>query len=341
MKKDKNIKVAKSGIVAGAYKALCDDIKSILNNAQYRAYKAVDNIRVQTYWQVGERIVREELRHKDRADYGRKLILELAKDLGITRALLFEIVQFFRTYPIVHTLCGQLSWSHYGVLIRVSKNIVREFYEDQTLQNNWSVRELERQIKTGLYERVRQKGKLVARRQPRAALPEKIFKDTYNFDFLKIEDTGSEKTVEDALVRNVESLLLEFGRDFSLAGRQRKIIIDNQAHFIDLEFYHRGIPCIVIADIKIGRFKSAYVGQMNKYLNYYRERRKYRWEKDPIGLIVCEYKGEEEVHFALGGLEDKIFVAEYKAKLPTEKEIKTKWSEAKSLPAGRQASSEG
>jgi len=341
MKKDKNIKVAKSGIVEGAYKVLCDDIKSILNNAQYRAYKAVDNIRVQTYWQIGERIVREELRHKDRADYGRKLILELSKDLNIAKRNLHNTVRFYRAYPIVQTVSAQLAWSHIVELIYVNDKSKRKFYEEQTLQNNWSVRELERQIKSGLYERVRQKGKLAARRPPRAALPEKIFKDTYNFDFLKIEDTGSEKTVEDALVRNVESLLLEFGRDFSLAGRQRKIIIDNQAHFIDLEFYHRGIPCIVIADIKIGRFKSAYVGQMNKYLNYYRERRRYEWEKDPIGLIVCEYKGEEEVHFALGGLEDKIFVAEYKAKLPTEKEIKTKLSEAKSLPAGRQASSEG
>jgi len=98
-------------------------------------------------------------------------------------------------------------------------------------------------------------------------LPEKIFKDTYNFDFLRLDEIRYEKTVEEALVKNVESLLLEFGRDFSLAGRQRKIVIDNQIHLVDIEFYHRGIPCIVIVDIKIGKFKSEYVGQMNPVRN--------------------------------------------------------------------------
>jgi len=335
--KNMTIKTHKSNIADSDYSVLFNDVKSILEKAKYKAYKAVDNLRVQTYWQIGERIVREELRHKERADYGRKVIQKLAEDLRITRALLFEIVQFFRTYPIVHTLCGQLSWSHYGVLIRISKNNIREFYEEQIKQNNWSVRELGRQIKSGLYERMNKQGKIIAELKMRhgeqahvRALPEKIFKDSYNFDFLKIDDMRYEKTVEESLVRNVESLLLEFGQDFSLAGRQRKIMIDNQTHFVDLEFYHRGIPCIVIVDIKIGKFKSEYAGQMNKYLNYYRERRKYDWEKDPIGLIICENKGEEEVRFALGGLANKIFVAEYKAKLPTEKEIRVKLGQSKS-----------
>lgn len=96
---------------------------------------------------------------------------------------------------------------------------------------------------------------------------------------------------------------------------------------MDLEFYHRGIPCIVLADLKIGKFRAEYVGQMNKYLNYYRENRKYEWERDPVGLLICEYKGKEEVHYALGGLKRRIFVAEYKVKLPTEEEIKERLNE--------------
>lgn len=321
----------KSDIDKKGYNVLLNDIKSILEKAKYQVYKAVDNIRVQTYWQVGERITREELKYKDRADYGERIVEKLAVDLAMERRLLFEIIQFFKVYPIVHTLRAQLSWSHYGLLIRIQEKIVREFYEGQTIQNNWSTRELERQIKSGLYERMHKEGKIIVSQPIVPALPEKIFKDTYNFDFMKLENNYSEKSVEDELIRNVEALLLEFGQDFSLAGRQRKIVIDKQIHYVDLEFYHRGIPCIVLVDIKVGKFKSEYVGQMNKYLNYYKEKRKYGWEKNPIGLIVCEYKGEEEVHFALGGLENKIFVAEYRKKLPTEKEIKTKLKEIRKI----------
>ena len=330
MKKNIIKKPQKSDIANRDYKILFNDIRSILGKAQYRAYKTVDNIRVQTYWQIGERIVREELRHKERADYGAKIILKLAGDLNIIKRDLYRMLQFYKAYPIMTSLMSQLSWTHYVILVGIKNRGARKFYEEQTTRNNWSVRELDRQIKSGLYERMNKQGKIIVQRQHAKDLPEKIFKGTYNFDFLKLDDTRYEKTVEEGLVRNVESLLLEFGQDFSLAGRQRKIMIDNQAHFIDLEFYHRGIPCIVIVDIKIGRFKSEYAGQMNKYLNYYRERRKYDWEKDPIGLIICENKGEEEVHFALGGLANKIFVAEYKAKLPTEKEIRAKLGQSKS-----------
>ncbi|MBC8229037.1 DUF1016 family protein, partial [bacterium] len=116
--------------------------------------------------------------------------------------------------------------------------------------------------------------------------------------------------------------LMELGPDFYLGGRQQKMIIDGQIHTVDLEFYHRGLQCIVLVDLKRGPFKSDYVGQMNKYLNYYKENKRYEWEKPPIGLIICEHKGVEEVRYALGDLEEKIFVAEYKLRLPSEDEIK-------------------
>ena len=267
MKKSIIIKAQKADIAVNDYKALFNDIKSILENAQYRAYKAVDNIRVQTYWQVGERIVREELRHKERADYGRKVIQKLAKDLNIAKRNLHNTVRFYKVCPIVQTVSAQLSWSHIVELIYVNDKRKRNFYTLQIIQNNWSVRELVKQMKSGLYERMNEQGKIIVKRWHAKSLPEKIFKDTYNFDFLRLDEIRYEKTVEEALVKNVESLLLEFGRDFSLAGRQRKIVIDNQIHLVDMEFYHRGIPCIVIVDIKIGKFKSEYVGQMNPVRN--------------------------------------------------------------------------
>ena len=313
------------------YDELLYDINSLLEKAKYYAYKAVDNIRVQTYWQMGERILREELEHKERADYGKRVIEMLAEDLGFDRRLFYRIVKFYRTYPIVATVSPQLSWSHYEVLIAIEGNEIRRFYEQRTVQNAWSVRELRNQITGRLYEKTLKEGKLVTVTplplEP--AIPEKAFKDSYSFNFLALPEKYSEKDLEDGLLSKTEQLLLEFGTDFALLARQKPILIDGEYHRVDLELYHRGIPCIILVDLKIGKFKADYVGQMNKYLNYYRENRKYEWELDPIGLIICEHKGKEEVHYALGGLNNKIFVSEYKAKLPDEKEIEKKLKEIK------------
>ncbi len=305
------------------YTEILQDIRSLLERAKYHAYKAVDNIRVQTYWQIGERIVRAELQYKERADYGEKLIERLAIDLGLSRRLMFEIVQFNRTYPIVQTVSAQLSWSHLVELIHIKDEKERMFYESCASQNSWSVRVLRQKKRSNLYYKMLKKRKLtVVKKIPlKPALPDQVFKNTYNFDFLDLQKGYTEKQLEDAILSNTEKVLLEFGSDFSLAGRQKKIIIDNEIHTVDLEFYHRGIPCVVLVDLKIGKFKAEYIGQMNKYLNYYRENRRYKWEKNPIGLIICEYRGKEEVYYALGGLENRIFIVEYRTKLPSENEI--------------------
>ncbi|MFH1897791.1 MAG: PDDEXK nuclease domain-containing protein [Candidatus Desantisbacteria bacterium] len=305
------------------YNEILRDIRSLLEKATYQAYKTVDNLRVQTYWQIGERIARGELEHKERANYGEKVIEGLTIDLKMQKSTLYDMLQFYKAYPILHAVRGELSWTHYRILMRVSNANEREFYGIQTIQDTWSTRELESQIKSNLYQRTLKEGELsIIQPLPlKPLLPEQIFKNTYNFDFLQLQKGYSEKQLEEGLLFNVERLLLEFGPNFSLAGRQRKIIIDQEIHAVDLEFYHRGIPCIVIVDLKMGKFKSEFVGQINKYLTYYRENKMYLWEKPPVGLIVCEYKGKEEVHYALGGLEDKIFVAEYKTKLPSEEEI--------------------
>jgi len=140
------------------YSQVLNDIRFLLEKAKAQAYKTVDNIRVQTYWQIGERIVREELQHKERADYGKKLIVNLAKDLGFTRQMLSRIVQFYREYPIVTALRAQLSWTHYELLVSISNKEERQFYEFQAIQNSWSTRQLEKQIKNKLYEDAKKRG---------------------------------------------------------------------------------------------------------------------------------------------------------------------------------------
>ena len=306
------------------YDTLLQEVRGLLATARNRAYQAVDNLRVQAYWQVGERLVRAELEHRDRADYGRRVIERLAADLGMARRLLFEIVQFYRAYPLVHLLRAELSWSQYGVLMRVADARARTFYEGLTVRNGWSVRELEEQVRADLYGRSLRAGTAPpALAAPAAALrPEEAFRTVFQFEVPGLPAGFAEADLERVLLVNFEQLVAELGPDFYLRRRQQPLTIDGQLHRVDLELYCRGIPTIVLVDLKIGAFEDRDVGQINKYVTYYRERvPHYPWEKPPIGLIVCAHAGQETVRYALGGLEEKIFVAEYRLKLPSEARI--------------------
>ncbi len=234
------------------YNEILREIKGLLEKATYQAYKAVDNLRVQTYWQIGERIVRAELEHTERAEYGENIIEKLAIDLGFKKRDIYRMVQFYRTYQIMTSLMSQLTWTHYTVLITIENGEERRFYEVQTIQNSWSVKQLKKQIDINLYKQILHKKEIPNNISfPLISVsPEHIFKDTYNFNFLNLKNEHNN------------------GPNFSIAGRQRKVVIDREIHVIDLEFYHRDIPCIILVDLKIGKFKSEYVGQMNKYLNY-------------------------------------------------------------------------
>ncbi len=302
------------------YRSLVQELKSIISTGQYTAYKAVDNIKVQTYWQMGERIVREELRHKDRANYGQYLVHNLTSDLGIDKIQLYRIIRFYRIYPIIGAVRQQLSWRHYLELIKIEDDEIRRFYEQKTVQNSWGYRELHKQIKARLYENTSPEviQDAFQTKLPAVNAPE-VFKDTYDFDFL--EPTESEKDLEDRLVVEFEKFLKELGEDFAILGRQVAIKIDGQTHYIDLVLYHRGIPCVILVDLKIDKLNSRHIGQMNKYVGYYRLNKQYEHEKDTIGLIICRHAGKEEVRYALDGLEQKIFIAKYKAKLPSEAKI--------------------
>ncbi len=306
------------------YKNLVDELKSLISDRKSQAYKAVDNIKVQTYWQIGERIVREELKNKNRAEYGKYLIDNLAVDIGIEYKLLYRIVRFFRIYPILVTLSRELSWSHYIELMELPNNRMRLFYEYKTIKNSWSVRELRDNIRNNLYQKTdnKEKEELSKTKLPAVIDLQKIFKPDYDFNFLEITPNHAEKELEDKIILNIENFLRELGGDFMFLGRQVPILIDNEKHYIDLVLYHRGIPCVVLVDLKANKFNSRDIGQMNKYIGYYRRHSQYVYENDTIGLIICKEIGYEEVVYALDGLEEKIFVSLYKTKLPSEEKIK-------------------
>lgn len=306
------------------YSGLLQDLKSLLTKAKYQAYKAVDNLRVQTYWQVGERIVREELQHKEKAEYGEKLVINLAHDLGFSKANLHNMILFYRSYPIVQAVPRQLSWTHLVTLLYLHNNEERQFYEQEAISNGWSSRKLEEQIRSKLYLRASKKGGLIIKKKISLEIifPEQIFKDTYHFDFLDLKKGYDEKDFKEALLTQLEKFLQELGPDFFVGRREVPILISGNYDKVDLELFHAGLLCYILVEVKNEPFQHKHVSQMYSYLNRYKLNKQRKGQRPPIGLIICKTKDEETVHYALGELKKEIFVAEYQTKLPTKEQIK-------------------
>ena len=218
-----------------------------------------------------------------------------------------------------------LPWSAYVRLLSVKNLRAREFYETEALRGGWSVRQLDRQINSQFYERTalskNKTAMLTKGRKARpedAVLPEEEIKDPYILEFLDLKDEYSESDLEDALIRRLETFLLELGGDFCFMGRQRRLRIGNEWYRVDLLFFHRRLRCLVVIDLKIGRFTHADAGQMHLYLNYAREHWVHEGENPPVGLILCAQKDEAIARYALEGLPNKVMAAEYRTTLPDE-----------------------
>jgi predicted nuclease of restriction endonuclease-like (RecB) superfamily len=310
------------------YKNLLAELKSILSKGKAKAYKAVDNIKVQTYWQIGERIVRDEIENKDRADYGKNLVDSISSDLGINKRELYRIIRFFRLYQIVATVSPQLSWSHYKELVDIENNEERTFYQSKAIEENWSVRELQLKRKKDLFNNSLSKEvKLPSKKRKTVSDTLMIFKSEYDLDF--IGQYKNEFELETEIIKNIDLFINELGHEISYCGRQIPVKIDGMNHYIDLLLYHKGIPCNILVELKTRKLDARDVGQMNKYVNYFINNRQYEHEKDTIGLIICSEAGYEEVQYALGGLEEKIFISTYKSKLPTVEQLKKAVEKAK------------
>jgi predicted nuclease of restriction endonuclease-like (RecB) superfamily len=251
------------------YKGLLNELRSILEKGQNRAYKAVDNIKVQTYWQIGERIVREEIRNKERAEYGKQLVVHLSLDLQVNKRELYRIIKFFRSYEIVATVSPQLSWNHYKELIDIENDNKRMFFQKKAIEMSWSVRELRNQIKNDASEnRAINETLKPATTKLSYSNPVELFKSEYDLGFAG--NYVDEKQLEGNIVKNIDDFLKELGTEISYLGRQVPIRIDGTTHFVDLVLYHKGIPCNILIELKTGKFDGRDVGQMNKYVNYFR-----------------------------------------------------------------------
>ena len=219
-----------------------------------------------------------------------------------------------------------LSWSHYVRLLTVKDEQARSFYETEALRNGWSVRQLDRQISTQFYERtLLSKNKSAMLKKGAKPFPEdkvtaeEEIKDPYILEFLNLKDEYSENDLEEALIFHLEKFLLELGGDFAFIGRQKRLRIGDSWFRVDLLFFHRKLKCLVVIDLKIGKFSYSDAGQMHMYLNYAKEHWTNKDENPPVGLILCAENDSAVAKYSLEGLPNKVLAAEYKLNLPDEK----------------------
>ena len=331
------------------YGEIRNDIIELLKAARAASARRVNALMTATYWEIGRRIVEFEQQGQKRAEYGEAVIKQLAEDLeprfgrGFGWRNLTQMRAFFLSWPaskILQTSSAKsvplddlakqfpLPWSAYVRLLSVKRPEARTFYETEALRSGWSIRQLDRQIGSQFYERValsRNKAAMLEKAETPesgdAITPEEAIKDPFVLEFLGLKDEYSESELEEGLVQHLTDFLLELGDDFAFLGRQKRLRIDDTWFRVDLLFFHRRLRCLVVIDLKVGRFSYADAGQMHLYLNYAREHWMKEGENPPVGLILCAEKGTAEAHYALDNLPNKVLAAEYQTVLPDEKVI--------------------
>lgn len=340
---------------------MMSDVAALFESARRTAAQAVNAVLTAVYWEIGRRIVEFEQQGTTRAPYGQELLARLSNDLtrrfgrGFSADNLETMRLFYTAYAhivisetvsrklpfrksetpsrisAIESLADRfpLSWSHYVMLVRrCDETNARAFYETEALRGGWSVRQLDRQIATRFYERtLLSKNKQAVIKKSRAAraaditTPEEEIKDPYVLEFLGLKDEYSETDLEEALIQRLEQFLLELGDDFTFVGKQKRLRIGREWYRIDLLFFHRKLKCLVIIDLKVGKFTHADAGQMHLYLNYAREHWTHPGENPPVGLILCAEKDAAVARYALNGLANKVLAAEYKLRLPDERQL--------------------
>ena len=320
----------KSARAIPATKALLADIRELIHAARDNVARNVNSALVKLYWLIGTRI-RRDILNSQRADYGKKIFHTLSGKLtrefgrGFTMTNLAYMVRFAETFPdpkILHALREKLSWTHFRQIIYLDDPNQRDFYAEMSRMENWSTRTLEKKIQSMLYERTalsRKPDKLIARelktlRKEDKLTPDLVFRDPYILDLFGLKDAHSEKDLEDAILRDMESFLLELGAGFAFLARQKRMQIDDKDYYLDLLFYHRNLRRLVAIDLKIGPFETGDKSQMELYLNWLRRHEQAPNEDPPIGVILCA--GKREQHIELLELEKSgIHVASYQTKL--------------------------
>ena len=309
-------------------------IREYVIEAQRQVYSAVNTAMVTAYWNIGKEIF-EICGESERAAYGKQILKYLSERLtvefgkGFDESNLRNMRRFYLAFPIQDTVCPELSWSHYRLLMKVKNEEERAFYTQEAVKSNWSVRQLDRQINTMFYKRIlasRDKDSVAAEIQTSVPKPEyeKIIKDPYVLEFLDLpaNDHYYESTLEQALIDHLQKFLLELGRGFSFVARQKHFDIDGRHFYIDLVFYNYILKCFVLIDLKTDDLTHQDIGQMQMYVNYYTRKMMNEGDNPPIGILLCAKKSDTLVQMTLPEDNRQIFAAKYMDYMPTEEELK-------------------
>ena len=333
---------------------LIEKISELLKNARNKVASTVNQTMVLTYFEIGRMIVEEEQSGKERADYGKQLIVDISDKLtnNFGRGFSITNIQQMRNFYLIYqkqqtpsanfvktnseTLSRNLiqdnfnlSWSHYLKLMRIEDENERKFYEIESYKNNWSLRELQRQYDSALYTRLalsRNKDKVLelSTKGQNLEHPQDVVKDPYVLEFLGLKEFSeySENDLEQSLIDKLENFLLELGNGFTFVARQKRITFEEKHFRIDLVFYNRILKCFVLIDLKIGELKHQDIGQMQMYVHYYDREMKLQDENKTIGIILCQDKNEAVVRYTLPENNEQIFASKYLTVLPSKEALK-------------------
>jgi predicted nuclease of restriction endonuclease-like (RecB) superfamily len=317
--------------------SVVSEIRSVVDAARNNVARQVNTELLSTYWNIGRIICEYEQTLPERADYGKKTLQLLSKELtkelgkGFSRANLYNMRLFYQTYKKFQSVTGKLTWTHYCELLSISDPDKRSFYEKESINSGWSVRELKRQISTSLYERLLlSEGKTnketvlaLAQKGIELTSPGDIIKDPYVFEFLGIPENKPvmESDLERALVQQIEKFLLELGRGFMFVGTQQRVTLNNIHYYVDMVFYNKPLRAYVLIELKTIKLLPEAVGQLNMYLNYYAAEVNEPDDNPPIGIILCTDKTNVEAEYALGGLSNNIFASRYVLYIPDKEQL--------------------
>ncbi|MDE5663311.1 MAG: PDDEXK nuclease domain-containing protein [Muribaculaceae bacterium] len=330
-------------------KQLVSEIRSIIESARTNAVRSVDFCRVQMYWQIGRRIVEEEQGGQARAEYGKSLIKNLAKEIepefgsGFGQRQLERARQFYIEFPIASTLRTQFNWSQYKLLIGIADKDKREYYELEAANNCWTARQMQRQINSMLYERMllsndKEAVLAMARKERMPETPQEIIKDPMVLEFLGLEKKAHyyESDLETELINHLQEFILELGNGFTFVARQKRILLEDDEFFIDLVFYNRLARRFVIFELKTGEVTHQDLGQLQMYVNYYDRTEKLPEENPTIGILLCTAKNDTLVKMTLPADNNTIVASKYQPYLPTEQQliaeiekVKKEWEESR------------
>jgi predicted nuclease of restriction endonuclease-like (RecB) superfamily len=328
--------VKKSDAVSPAITELYREVRAVLDEARASAYRAVNTAMVQSYWQVGRLIVEHEQGGMKRAAYGEQVLDELSRRLiaefgrGFDTTNLRNMRQFHLLFGIRDAVRRELSWTHYRLLMRVGNGTAREWYMNEAADQHWSTRQLDRQISVLYYERLLAgRNKPSVRREAQekldAVAPEQFIRDPYILEFLDLKDYPGlrESGVEQAIVDNLQTFLLELGTGFCFVARQKRMRFDEQDFYVDLVFYNYFLRCFVLVDIKVGKLTHQDVGQMDSYVRMFDAHARPEGDNPTIGLILCSDKNEAIAKYSVLSDARQIFAAKYVKVLPSEQALAT------------------